>query len=438
MSQELIADEKRSSDLADDSCDISGMRIPRANLRPLRVLLTEGSSTSAREALTVLGLGGHHVEMCDPAPWGLARFSRFLRAWHRCPGLCDDPRGFVDAVVALLPRDYDVLLPIHEQGLALAKVHRRRLAGRVGLALPRYASYRAVIGKAGFSRVLDDIGLPQPATEIVSSAEQLLSVATPPCVIKTDIGTASRGVWRVHDATALARAVTELEAKSAFAGEVLVQALVEGPVEKAQGVFCRGELLGFHITRQVMEGAGGGDASKRSVRRDRVRADLAAIGRHLDWHGALSIDCIAAEGGPFYIDANPRLVEPMSAHLAGVDLVGLLLRVSLGEVPAAVPDGRTDVMTHQAMQVLLGCAQRGGTRGDLVRLCRDLQRRRGAFDGSTEELTPVHLDPFGAIPLVITALALLISPALAPVLARRGWGAHLLDRKSLAIIERMG
>jgi hypothetical protein len=35
--------------------------------KPLRVLVSEGNSTSAREAITVLGLSGHHIEVCDPA-----------------------------------------------------------------------------------------------------------------------------------------------------------------------------------------------------------------------------------------------------------------------------------------------------------------------------------------------------------------------------------
>ncbi|MDO9058716.1 MAG: hypothetical protein Q7U92_06835, partial [Bradyrhizobium sp.] len=61
---------------------------------PLRVLVTEGNSTSAREAITILGLSGHHVEVCDPAPFCLVRFSRFVRKFHRCPGLQENPAGF--------------------------------------------------------------------------------------------------------------------------------------------------------------------------------------------------------------------------------------------------------------------------------------------------------------------------------------------------------
>jgi biotin carboxylase len=87
-----------------------------------------------------------------------------------------------------------------------------------------------------------------------------------------------------------------------------------------------------------------------------VRAHVAAIGQNLDWQGALSVDYVMPHdgSGELLIDCNPRLVEPMSAHLAGVDLVGLLLQVSLGETPAAAPDSREGVRTHLAMQALLG------------------------------------------------------------------------------------
>src|ERR1700733_14767531 len=106
--------------------------------KPLRGLVSEGNSTSAREAVTILGLAGHHVEVCDPSRFGLARFSRFVDKWHRCPGLRNDPAGFVSFVEQLLTaKRFDVLLPIHEQGFVFARV-QPRLAGRVGLALPTF------------------------------------------------------------------------------------------------------------------------------------------------------------------------------------------------------------------------------------------------------------------------------------------------------------
>src|SRR5260370_38102067 len=67
--------------------------------RRLRILLSEGSSLSARQAITVLGLAGHWIEICDSDPLCIGRFSRFVRRWHRCPGLGVDPEGYLAFVL---------------------------------------------------------------------------------------------------------------------------------------------------------------------------------------------------------------------------------------------------------------------------------------------------------------------------------------------------
>jgi predicted ATP-grasp superfamily ATP-dependent carboligase len=404
---------------------------------PLRVLVSEGSSTSAREAITILGLSGHRVEICDPSPWCLGRFSRFVKRFHRCPPLRDDPSGYLAFIEALLASgDFDVLLPIHEQGFLFARV-QQRLAGKIALASPSFEGYRTAHGKAGFSRLLSELGLPQPATAIVTSESELRAAARFPAVIKTSIGTASRGVWFVRDAHGLDEAVRELVAADAFADEVLVQDLITGTTEKAQSVFCRGELVGFHAYRGIALGVGGGEAIKESVSRPEVRAMLEKIGARLAWHGALSVDYLVPDQNPtpLLIDCNPRLVEPMSAYLAGTDLVGLLLEVSRGATPAALPASREGVRTHLAMQALLGIAARNDSRRDLLRECRRLARSQGPYAGSREEMTPLALDWMSTVPLAMTAALLLARPKAANALARGGFGAHLLSRESIRTIE---
>jgi hypothetical protein len=126
----------------------------------------------------------------------------------------------------------------------------------------------------------------------------------------------------------------------------------------------------------------------------------------------------------------------MSAYRAGVDLVGLLLLISMGETPAALPEGREGVLTHLAIQALLGCAARGGTRRDIARECARLCANSGPYAGSIEELTPVKADWISAVPLAVTAALLLASPKSALKLARGGFGAHLLDLKSIRMIEQ--
>ena len=405
---------------------------------PLRVLIPEGSSTSAREAITILGLSGHHVEICDPSPWCLARYSRFVRKFHRCPGLRRDPAGFLAFVEGLIASGrFDVLLPTHAQGLLFAKV-QDRLKDRIAVALPSFESYRMAHSKASFSRLLARLDLPQPPTRILKSQSEPRGATHFPAVVKTSVGTASRGIHFVHNESELASALHAIHSQGSF-DEVLVQDMVDGTTEKAQSVLCRGRLVGFHAYRQVTPGIGGGEAVKRSVRRPAVAGYLEKLGAALDWHGGLSVDYIMPRDGgvPLLIDCNPRLVEPFNAWAAGTDLVTLLLRVSVGQEPAPLPESREGVLTHLAMQALLGLASRGGSRRAILREFGHLLDHSGPYAGSTEELTPLAHDGAGAVPLAMTLALLLVSPSSAAKLARGGFGEHLLDVRSIAEIEKI-
>jgi hypothetical protein len=276
--------------------------------------------------------------------------------------------------------------------------------------------------------------LPQPPTTIVTSIGDART-APLPCVIKAAIGTASRGVWIVRSAAERDVALRELADVTPPGGAILLQQFVDGPVEHAQAVFCRGALLAMHGYRRIAEGAGGGPARKLSVRRDGVRADVATLGRQLAWHGALSLDYIWRDETPRYIDCNPRLVEPMSAAIAGTDLLGLLLLVSRGDTPEPPPAGRDGVRSHLAMQALLGSALRQGSRRALLRELASLLGGRGNYAGSVEELTPLKSDWISGIPLLATALILLARPGLAQRLAVKGWGDHLLDAVAVRAID---
>jgi len=82
----------------------------------------------------------------------------------------------------------------------------------------------------------------------------------------------------------------------------------------------------------VVEGVSGGDLVKESVPAPLARQHMECIGRHLMWHGGLSIDYIVdRRGEPNYIDANPRLAETGNALAVGLNLPDLLVRISLRE-----------------------------------------------------------------------------------------------------------
>jgi hypothetical protein len=113
-----------------------------------------------------------------------------------------------------------------------------------------------------------------------------------------------------------------------------------------------------------------------------------------------------------------------------------LLGLSRGETPAALPESREGVRTHLAMQALLGCASRGGSRRDLLSECWRLATGGVPYADSSEELTPVRSDWISVVPLSVTAMLVFASPKFANRLARDGFGAHLLNLASVRRIER--
>ena len=90
------------------------------------------------------------------------------------------------------------------------------------------------------------------------------------------------------------------------------------------------------------------------------------------------------------------------------------------------------------MQALLGCAARGGRRREVVRESWRLATGTGPYAGSAEEMTPLRLDGISAVPLAMIAIVLLAAPSRGGLLARGGWGAHLLDIGSMRVIESEG
>jgi len=334
-----------------------------------KILLSEGSSLSSREAITALGLAGQRVDLLSSDPLCLGRFSRFVRRVHRAPAAGADPDCYLAAAIeAVKSHHIDALLPVHEQAYLLAAA-RQRLPAGLGIALADFDAFEQVQSKAGLADLLARLKVPQPKTELVRTANEFAAHRPYPFYVKAAFGTASVGVWRVRDETQRDAVLRQLEQRHAFEDGLLVQAAISGMLERTQAVFDRGRLVACHIYRQVTEGPGGGDVLKVSVVNAEVRGMVGRIGHALRWHGALSFDYIleAATNTPYFIDANPRLVEPMNAWFCGVDLPGALLRISLGETTPVQPDGREGVVTRLGLMGLLDAARRRQRRSDILR-----------------------------------------------------------------------
>ncbi len=363
-------------------------------------MLSEGSSLSARQSVTALGLAGHHIGVCDPEPLCIARFSRFVTHYYRVPPLGKDPWAYLNTVLGILSEgNWDVLFPTHEQAFLFSREIARIPPG-IGPAVADFRSFLQIQGKVALVGTLERLSIPQPDSRVIRTRDELMRERRFPFYLKADYATASTGVWRIRGTEDASRAPLE------DGQEFVVQEAAEGILERAQAVFDRGRLAAIHSYRQVLEGLGGGDIAKLSVRRSSVLHYVEQLGEALQWHGALSMDYILQNESPLFIDANPRLVEPMNATFSGVNLADILVRVSCGEAIAPVVAHDAGVRTHMLLMGLLSKRSRLDIVAELARAIY----HHGPYAGSREELLPVRIDYTSLVPLLYAITRVLVNP----------------------------
>ena len=384
----------------------------------IRILLSEGSSTNVREMITALGPLGYTLDICDPNPLCMGRFSRYIHKVYRCPTSGSDPVGYLKFIIYLLKQQtYDVLFPANEQAYLFAWA-KDYLIPLVGLGVADFSAFNRLQTKSAFMLLLDEIKLPHPATQIAttwSEIEQAANLFTTPFYIKTSYGTASTGVWRIEQKVLLAEVKGRLDEQRLLDGqtEFLIQAAAPGDFEQSHAIFDHGHLLALHCTRRLLEGAGGGAIVKIAVNRPVIRQHFEKIGQYLNWHGSLSIDYFwdGQTGQPSYIDANPRITEPMNAVVNGINLADLQVQLSLGMEISPIPPGKTALKSHNALQAMLGAAGRRHSRLDVLREMYRVAFKKGVYKDSQEGMTPILQDIPSSLPLAVVAINLLFNPS---------------------------
>ena len=374
-----------------------------------RVLLSEASSLTAREFVTVLGQAGIDVEVVSASSLPIARFSRWCKAVHRVQAPSTDATGYLHAVDALMASGrFVALLPTHEQAWLFAV--GGHLLPNSPVAVASAEAFDRVESKVAFARAIDEVGLVQPAWHSVQREEDL-DVLGFPVWVKAAFSTAGRGVRNARDHAQALAAWRELSAEAI--GEVMVQAPASGRYAQVQGLFDHGRLFAAAVSEQLAIGAGGSAAARLSVDHPLAVDALSRFGAHLEWHGGLDLDYFHRDGAPQFIECNPRITEPGNAAAAGVNLPRLMIALATGDerLPETPAITRPGVRTRSTLAIAIGAAERVGTRRAIVAAIGRAVSRRPPLQSSTEVLTPVVADPPSLIPLLIAAASVLARPS---------------------------
>ena len=391
----------------------------------MKILLTEGSGLTSRQVATRLGALGHRVEILSSTNICLARFTRHVRKVHPAPRFGSQPLAWMETAARVCREGaVDVLFPTQEQA---AVVSALQSALPVRTVVPAFDSLRAVQDKISAYKTLAEAGVPQPRTFVLESEKDFVKVERYPAFLKRPVSTASAGVRRVRSCAELRDAA---QALGLGRQPLVAQEAASGRLAMIQALADDGRLVAFHANVRVREGAGGGASIKESLLLPDLADHVERLVKILRWRGPISFDAILAPSGPLVIDVNPRLVEPMNAFRAGVDLVGMMLDLACRRPIAAEPPGKPGVRTRQLLIGILGAAETG--RLAIMREVLAALSGRGDYAHSVEELTPVRGDPLAAVPVLAAAAFTLAWPPSRKAFERGAVGAYALTPEGWA------
>ena len=283
-------------------------------------------------------------------------------------------------------------------------------------------------GKIAFAELADKLDIPIPKWEYVTDLE---SIHLPyPYWLKADYGTAGRSVYKVTSDLDLKNLVK----RQLFGNERwMAQQDIAGQYGQVQAVFNHGKLLAVHSSIKIGSGAGGSAAARLSIESVATREHIEKIGRHLKWHGGLTLDFISVNHAFYYIECNPRMVEPANAYKAGVNFPKLL--IELAQNNDSQPDisvGKPDVKTHSLLALIIGTAERTQSRRKIWQTIREWLFK----SDSAEVLTPIRHDFPSVIPLVVITIRLLLNPKSVKKLVEHTVGHYSVAPATIKAVEQ--
>jgi len=326
----------------------------------MTVLVLDGHSRAALETLQSLGRAGVHVDVAAEANDCLAMYSKYAARKLRQPSQKDagEFRSWLQAQDA--ERSYTLIVPATEASLLGLRGLGETDPLRRKAVIPGNAALEIALDKEETWRLATELGVPVPASLLLSSAADMQEATPFPLVLKPTHSKVIVG----SELRTLAVAVVRNEAERR---DKLNQWLPITPVQQQQYVFGRGVGVEFlfdhgkkiwHFAHERVHEyplSGGASSYRRSIVAPAdMLGDAEKLLCALKWHGVAMVEFKMDSTGQYWLmEINPRLWGSLALSIdAGVDFPMGLLQIARGREPGPQPkykapyytrDLRTDV-----------------------------------------------------------------------------------------------
>jgi predicted ATP-grasp superfamily ATP-dependent carboligase len=280
-----------------------------------RVLVTYGWCRTAYVVAESLAKAGYGVYGCDDSRWNMLSCSRYVRGFDVVSNPFRNPRQFVSDIASVVrKRAIDILLPVHEDVLAVAQF-RELLPEDTLVIAPRLEDLLIAIDKGEIIRIAGRAGVPSPRTfeprtvqEVTLAARELSG----PLILKTRRGNSGKGVIFVKSPADAGGLWEDLIRKFRLpAGrEPLVQEYLEGDLYGSCFLASEGEIKGLFLEKYLRwkDGKFGTSVLREPSNWELLGEYSRQIVRELRWTGIGHLDFAGKrdENRAWLLEMNPR------------------------------------------------------------------------------------------------------------------------------------
>ena len=395
----------------------------------LNILIPEGSSLSARQTISALGLAGYKVDICLTKKISLCTFSKFVNKKYIVPKLSNNPQKYLDTIIKIIKnKKYDAIIPTHEH-IFLFSAYSKEIKKYTNIITSPIKSFLQVQGKVPTAMLLKDLHIPQPYFKCIYNQSDAKQWSIFPAYLKSSYGTAGNGVMLVNNKKQLADSIRN--ALTEF-NPMIIQAPAKGKLQcQVQVLYLRGNLVCCHSTTLKAVGIGHSQAARLSISHPTIKPYLIELGKKLNWDGAMAVDYFYDDtDGPEFIEINPRMVEPMNAVYSNINFPKILLDMTLNKPISYDMQSKDGVLSTSLLSMILGIAYETNSRREIIKMIMHSIFKKEEFKNSREDLTP-PFDKLSYIVLLFAILKLLINPKNAISLSSGAIGDYSLSASAI-------
>ena len=307
-----------------------------------KILVTYGWCRTAYVVAESLAKAGYAVYGCDDSRWNMLSCSRHVRGSDVVSNPFRSPREFVRDLAAVVgKRRIDILLPVHEDALAVRRFSDL-LPNDLMVIAPDLEDLLVGVDKRAIVRVAEKAGVPVPETFEPATAAETSEAAVKlgdPLILKTRRGNSGKGVMFVKshaDAAALWSGMIRRFGLPS-GREPIVQEYIEGDLYGSCFLASGGSVKAVFLEKYLRwkEGKFGTSVLREPLDWPLLAEYTRKIAKELRWTGIGHLDFVGRreENRAWLLEMNPRFWGALNMAVQnGYDFpLGLVTMYEKGE-----------------------------------------------------------------------------------------------------------